>query len=107
MSRSQGTATEETLTSDDIASLRDEIRLLRQVLDEVRAELSWVNNNAHDLPPGAGAMAAFRRITSMSLDPTARDFQVNTVDEETIARLRDEHASATTIPSESSQRSLF
>jgi hypothetical protein len=38
----------------------------------------------------------------MSLDPTAPDFQVNTVDEETIARLRDEHAST-----ESSQRSLF
>ena len=107
MSRSQGRAIDEALSSADIASLRDEIRLLRQVLDEVRAELSWVNNNAHDLPPSAGAMAAFRRITSMSLDPTARDFQVNTVDEETIARLRDEHASATTIPSESSQRSLF
>ena len=107
MSRSQGRAIDEALTSDDIASLRDEIRLLREVLDEVRGELSWANNNAHDLPPGAGAMAAFRSITSMSLDPTARDFQVNTVDEETIARLRDERVSATTILSESSQRSLF
>ncbi len=107
MSRSKETSMEESLLSDDIASLGDEIRLLRQVLDEVRAELSWVNNNAHDLPPGAGAMAGFKRITSMSLDPTARDFQLNTVDEETIARLREEHASATNIPSESSQRSLF
>ena len=107
MSRSQGTATEETLTSDDIASLGDEIRLLRKVLDEVRDELSWANNNAHDLPPGVGAMAAFRCITSMSLDPTSRDFQVTTVDEETIARLRDERVSAKTNPTESSQRSLF
>ena len=107
MSRKKEIAADEPFRSDDIASLRDEIRLLRQVLDEVRAELSWVNNNAHDLPPGAGAMAAFRRITSMSLDPTARDFQVNTVDEETIARLREEHASATPGPTESSQRSLF
>jgi len=76
-------------------------------MDELREELSWANNNATDLPPGAGAMAAFRRITSMSLDPTARDFQVNTVDEETIARFRNEHASVTTDPTESSQRSLF
>ena len=107
MSRRQGTATEETLTGDDIASLRDKVRLLREVLDELREELSWANNNANDLAPGAGAMAAFSRITSMSLDATARDFQFNTVDEETIARLRDEHASATTSPTESSQRSLF
>ena len=107
MSRSQGRAIDEALSSADIASLRDEIRLLREVLDEVRGELSWANNNAHDLPPGAGAMAGFRRITSMSLDPTARDFQVNTVDEETIARLRDERVSAKTNPTESSQRSLF
>ena len=107
MSRKKEIAADEPFRSADIASLCDEIRLLREVFDEVRGELSWANNNAHDLPPGAGAMAAFRRITSMSLDPTARDFQVNTVDEETIARLRDEHASATTIPSESSQRSLF
>lgn len=107
MSRRQGTTTDEALSSDDIASLSAEIRLLRQVLDEVKDELSWSNNNAHDFPPGAGAMAAFTRITSMSLDPTARDFQLNTVDEETIARLRDEHASATTNPLESSQRSLF
>ena len=107
MSRRQVTTTHETLGSDDIASLSAEIRLLRQVLDEVRDELSWANNNAHDLPPGAGAMAAFTRITSMSLDPTARDFQVNTVDEETIARHRNEHAGATTSPRESSQQSLF
>ena len=107
MSRRQETASEEALSSNDIASLRDEIRLLRELLDELRAELSWANNNAHDLPPGAGAMSAFRRITSMSLDPTARDFQINTVDEETIARLRDEHAITTTTPAGSSQRSLF
>ena len=106
MSRRKESSTEKPLTSDDIASLRDEIRLLREILGEVGAELSWANNNAHDLPPGAGAMA-FTRITSMSLDPTARDFQVNTVDEETIARLRDEHAITTTTPAGSSQRSLF
>ena len=107
MSLRQAATTEEAPSSDDIASLRDEIRLLRQVLDEVRGELSWANNNAHDLPPGAGARAAFARITSVSLDPTAPDFQINTVDEETMTRLRNEHSSDTTSPTESSQRSLF
>ena len=107
MSRRTESSTEKPLMSDDIASLRDEIRLLREVLDEFSEKLSWANNNAHDFPRGAGAMSAFRRITSMLLDPTARDFQINTVDEATISRLRDEHGSATTDPTESSQRSLF
>ena len=107
MSRRQVTTTDKALNSADLNSLSAEIRLLRQVLDEVRAELSWANNNAHDLAPGAGAMAAFPRITSMSLDPTVRDFQVNTVDEETIARLRVEHAGAAHTRAASSQRSLF
>ena len=103
MMRSKDTSIEQVLTSDDIASLRDEVRLLRQVIDELREELSWANNNALELPTQLRPV----RITSMSLDPTARDFQVNTVDEETIARLREEHASATPGPTESSQRSLF
>ena len=98
MSHRTDKPTEQVLTSDDIASLRDEVRLLRQVLDELREELSWANNNAIDPLPQVRPV----RITSMSLDPTAPDFQVNTVDEETIAKLRDEHAS-----NESSQRSLF
>jgi hypothetical protein len=98
MSHRTDKPTEQVLTSDDIASLRDEVRLLRQVLDELREELSWANNNAID------PLSQVRpvRITSMSLDPTSPDFQVNTVDEATIARLRDEHAST-----QSSQRSLF
>ncbi len=98
MSHRTDKPTEQVLTSDDIASLRDEIRLLRQILDELREEFSWANNNAIDLPPEVRPV----RITSMSLDATARDFQVNTVDDETIARLRDENTST-----QSSQRSLF
>ena len=60
--------------SDAIIGLRDEIKILRQVLDEVREELSWANNNAHDLLSQADARNASHRITSMPLDPTARDF---------------------------------
>ncbi len=60
--------------SDAIIGLRDEIKILRQVLDEVREELSWANNNAHDLLSQADAHNAIHRITSMLLDLTARDF---------------------------------
>ncbi len=106
MSRSKETSMEEPLRSDDIASLCDEVRLLRQVVDEIREELSWANNNANELPPGAGAIAAIRRVTSMSLDLAARDFQVG-IDDETLGRPCDEHANATTSNTDSSQRSLF
>jgi hypothetical protein len=92
--------------SEDIASLRDEIRLLREVLDEVLEELSWANNNAVDLPEQVGAISAFRRITSMSLDPTVRDFQVNAVDPATVAMLR-EQALKEVRSQTHTQRSLF
>ncbi len=59
--------------SDAIIGLRDEIKILRQVLDEVREELSWANNNAHDLPSAAGATNTIHRITSLPRNPTARD----------------------------------
>jgi hypothetical protein len=75
---------------DELASLRDEVRVLREVLDEIREELSWSNRNAQDLPEGTGAVSAFRRTTSMSADPTARDFRINDVPEATVDRLRQE-----------------
>ncbi len=33
-----------------VDSLRDEIRVLRDVLDEIREAIQWQNNNAADLP---------------------------------------------------------
>ena len=33
-----------------VDSLRDEIRVLRDVLDEIREALQWQNNNAADFP---------------------------------------------------------
>ena len=94
------------LQADDLDSLRDEVRLLRQVLDEIREELSWANNNAPDLPHSTGALSAYDRITSMSADPAARDFQVNAVDPATVAMLR-EQAVEEASSRASTQRSLF
>ena len=94
------------IDADVIATLGEEIRILRQVLDEIREELSWANNNAQDLPNATGATSAYRRITSMSADPTARDFQVNSVDAATVSRLREE-ATQEAPPRASTQASLF
>ena len=88
--------------SDAIIGLRDEVKILRQVLDEVREELSWANNNARDLPSEASATNTIHRITSMPRDPTVRDCPIDDVPEQTISRLRNEASSETC-----SQRSLF
>ena len=94
------------IDAEVIAALGEEIRILRQVLDEIREELSWANNNAQDLPDFTGATSAYRRITSMSVDPTARDFQVNSVDAATVSQLREE-ATQEASPGAPTQASLF
>ena len=38
-----------------VDSLRDEVRVLREVLDEIREALQWRNHNAADLPSLAEA----------------------------------------------------
>ena len=92
--------------ADEVAALREQIALLRQVLDEVLVELTWANDNARDLPAGTGAISAVRRITSMSLDPTARDLQINSVPESTVAELR-EAASQEAAAGATTQSTLF
>ena len=46
-----------------IESLRDELQVTRQVLDEIREELSWANNNDAELA-NAGAMMIHRGISN-------------------------------------------
>ena len=94
------------IDAEVVAALGEEIRILRQVLDEIREELSWANNNAQDLPTFTGATSAYRRITSMSAEPTARDFQVNTVDAATVSQLREEATNEASTRA-STQTSLF
>ena len=96
---------DETL-SDEVSALREQVALLRQVLDEVLVELTWANDNARDLPAGTGAISAVRRITSMSLDSTARDLQINSVPESTVDELR-QAASKEAAGSAATQSTLF
>ncbi len=92
--------------ADEVAALREQVALLRQVLDEVLVELTWANDNAQDLPAGTGAISAVRRITSMSLNPTARDFQINSAPESTVDELR-ESASQEAAAGAITQSTLF
>jgi hypothetical protein len=51
--------------------LREELAVVRQVLDEIHDELQWANRS---YPADEGAAPPYRRITSMPLDPTVPDW---------------------------------
>ena len=69
-----------TNSEDNIAAaldrLREELTVFRQVLDEIRSELEWANQNRGDTDHFATTP---RRTTSLPLDPAAplRTEQVN------------------------------
>lgn len=88
--------------SDLIRELIDEMRVVRQVLDELRSELRWANNNRLDPPSVPGQL---RPVVSLPQDPADPDWpaKVNDVDEATVQRLRDEAAT----PSPTAQQHLF
>ena len=54
---------------DALDQIREELRSLRDVLDEIRSEFEWANRNRSD---SLVEMAC--RITSMSLDAAASDW---------------------------------
>jgi hypothetical protein len=64
-----------TDAEDSIASsldrLREELTVVRQVLDDIREELEWANRNRSEPTPSP---LLPRRITSMPLDPCAADW---------------------------------
>lgn len=81
----KSTSTESELASA-VRELTQEVAVLRMAIDELREEVQWNNHNSRiELRPLTG-----RRIQSCSLDPTARDFEVNTVDAATVEQLRSE-----------------
>ena len=74
MTRSRSHANTEDSLAAALDRLREELAVVREVLDEIRDELQWANRNQGDsdrcsTPP--------LRITSMPLDPTALDWEVN------------------------------
>ena len=71
-----------------IDSLREQVKVLRNAVDDLREELQYLVRN-----PGENRVAETierLRVTSLPLDPTADDFgqRVNAVPEETVAELR-------------------
>jgi hypothetical protein len=101
MSRSRNATTTEDAILHAIDLLTEELKVLRMVIDELRDEVQWHNQN----PRTNSDCSTGLRIRSLSLDPTRRDFQVNSVEPETVNRLR---AELTSVDSKSSkQRELF
>ncbi len=86
MARTKSKPTTESELVTAVQVLTDEIRVLRDAVDELREEVNWANHN-HG---GDSYLLTGRRIQSCSLDPTSSDFVVNTVDEATVGKLRAE-----------------
>jgi|GEM_PF-4422909 len=77
--------------SEVVSQLTGELQVLVNALDELREEVQWANRNSAD--PALSQGPSFR-LTSLPLDPCARDWQVNRVDEATVKKLRKELRSA-------------
>jgi hypothetical protein len=83
------------MQSEDVAAvlqavetLTDELRVLRQAVDDLTSEVQFANNNsdgAHNAPAHFGPPF---RLHSMSKDAAASDWTINAVDESTVDRLR-------------------
>ena len=77
-----------TQPKDDLAeaveSLTKQVIVLRQVIDELFTEVQWRNQN-----PESRNFDFHRRIESFSVDPSERNFEVNSVPSATISQLRD------------------
>ena len=86
MTQNKSSASTDPEFLDAISLLTEELKILRIVIDELRTEVQWNNQNS----PAAAQFLSARRIQSCSLDPTSRNFEVNTVDQETIESLRAE-----------------
>ena len=86
MTRNKSSTSTDPELLDAISLLTEELRVLRMVIDELREEVQWNNQNSSV----DSQFLTARRIHSCSLDPTSRNFEVNTVDQETVERLRAE-----------------
>ena len=86
MRRNRTSPSAESELIDAVSLLAEELKVLRIVIDELREEVQWRNQN-HDTE---SSFLTGRPIHSCSLDPTSRDFAVNSVPPEAVERLRAE-----------------
>ena len=86
MRRNRTSPSSETELIDAVSLLTEELKILRIVIDELREEVQWENQNRDT----ESSRLTSRRIHSCSLDPTSRDFAVNSVSQETVEILRAE-----------------
>jgi hypothetical protein len=82
---------------DALRELRDEIHVLRIALDELREEVQWANRNGDR--SGQRLPRPFV-LTSMPLDPTAENWEINRVKPGDLPEASKSHAAVT-------QSSLF
>lgn len=101
-SKDDGQAQQELL--DEVRRLADEIRMLRESIDELTVEIQWANRNS-----SADGESRTRpiRVTSMPLDPTAERFELNQVDDATVEQLRAEAGQADSEATTGAQQRLF
>jgi len=77
------------------------VQVLRQVVDELREEVQWANQNL----PNERSDFGDRQVCSCSLDPTSPNFTADSVDRQTVDKLRSNVATPMRLPRE--QGKLF
>ena len=87
-----------------VEALTDEIRVLRQAIDDLTSEVQFANNNSGDPNDAPIHLGSPFRLRSMSKDAAASDWTINAVDESTVDRLRSELLAA---GQDAAQRELF
>jgi hypothetical protein len=86
MRRNRTSPSSETELIDAVSLMTEELKVLRIVIDELTEEVQWRNQNRDT----ESSRLTSRPIHSCSLNPTSRDFAVNSVPQETVERLRAE-----------------
>lgn len=60
--------------NEQLPALKEEVRVLRQVLDEIKDEIAWLLNNREEFRCQRPSERPVMHITSMPKDPLAEDF---------------------------------
>lgn len=99
--------TQDSLLAESVDRLTAELRVIRDVLDDLRIELQFLVRNSAD----NRVSETIERLgaATLPLDPAADDFEqrVNAVPEETIAKLRTAAETAQEPAPTTNQRGLF